>query len=106
MACRNLQSSKAAAAVILLVGMAFSPLCLDAQTAEGYFHGGATNYVFGQKEKAQEQVVTGLKTFPSDPKLNQLLALLKKEEEKKQQQQQQQQKEDQNKDQKQDQDSQ
>jgi outer membrane biosynthesis protein TonB len=81
---------------------------LHAQTADDYFHGGATNYVFGQKEKAKEQIVTGLQVFPTDPKLNQLLVLLKKEEEQKQQQQQQQQqqqnKKDQNKDQKQNQD--
>jgi outer membrane biosynthesis protein TonB len=79
---------------------------LHAQTADDYFHGGATNYVFGQKEKAKEQIVTGLQAFPTDPKLNQLLVLLKKEEEQKQKQQQQQQqqqqnKNDQNKDQKQ-----
>src|SRR5262245_37737900 len=84
-----------------------APLLLRAQTAEDYFHGGATNYVFGAKEKAKEQIVTGLQIFPSDPKLNQMLALLKKEEQQKQQQQQQQQsKNDQNKDQKQNQDSQ
>src|SRR5436190_2130260 len=78
------------------------PMFLPAQTAEDYFHGGATNYVFGEKEKAKEQIVTGLQNFPSDPKLNQLLALMKKEEEQKQQQQ----KNDQNKEQKQNQDSQ
>jgi len=81
---------------------------IRAQTADDYFHGGATNYVFGQKEKAKEQILTGLQTFPSDPKLNQFLVLLKKEEEQKQQQQNQQQqqqnKDDQKKDQKQNQD--
>src|SRR2546430_884710 len=57
------------------------PFFLCAQTADDYFHGGATNYVFGQKEKAKEEVTTGLQRFPSDSKLNGLLALLKKEEE-------------------------
>src|SRR4051812_26127795 len=76
-------------------------------TADDYFHGGATNYVFGEKEKAKEQIVTGLQQFPSDQKLNSLFALLKKEEEQKQQQQQQQQqKNDQKKDQKDNQDPQ
>ena len=80
-------------------------------TADDYFHGGATNYVFGEKQKAKEEIVTGLQQFPTDPKLNQLMTLLKKEEEQKQQQQQQQQqqnqqKNDQKKDQKQNQDSQ
>ncbi len=85
------------------------PVALRAQTPDDYFHGGATNYVFGEKEKAKEQIVTGLQSFPRDPKLNQLLVLLKKEEEQKQQQQQQQQqqnKKDEQKDQKQNQDSQ
>ena len=89
--------------IIFTVVLHASPIPLRAQTAEDYFHGGATNYVFGEKEKAKEQIVTGLQSFPSDPKLNQLLALLKKEDEQKQQQQQQQQqqqKNDQNKDQK------
>ncbi len=91
----------------MITGLIVLPVCLRAQTADGYFHGGATNYVFGEKEKAKEEIVTGLQHFPSDPKLNGLFALLKKEEEQKQQQQQnQEQKNDQNKDQKQNQDSQ
>jgi Ca-activated chloride channel family protein len=78
---------------ILIISLTSAPLWLGAQTAEDYFHGGAQHYVFGEKQKAQEQVVTGLHQFPQDEKLNALLALLKKEEEQKQQQQQQQQKE-------------
>jgi len=82
--------------------MTVLPRGVWAQTADDYFHGGATNYVFGEKEKSKEQIVIGLQHFPTDPKLNGLFALLKKEEEQKQQQQQQQdqQKNDQNKDQK------
>jgi Ca-activated chloride channel family protein len=96
------------AAMVVLISFV-SPVLANGQTAEDYFHGGATNYVFGQKEKAKEQIVTGLQAFPADPKLNQLAALLKKEEEQKQQQknqqqQQQQKKDDQKKDQKQNQD--
>jgi outer membrane biosynthesis protein TonB len=106
MACTKLQSSSARARSlakqVALVSVFALPFWLRAQTAEDYFHGGATNYVFGDKAKAKEQIVTGLQSFPSDPKLSQLLALLKKEEEQKQQQQQQeqQQKNDQKKDQK------
>src|SRR5438874_11449815 len=120
MVCNKLQSNKHGvrtarfyfrlSLAAILAGISVQlPLSLRAQTADDYFHGGATNYVFGEKEKAKEQIVTGLQAFPSDPKLNQLLALLKKEEEQKQQQQQQQQqqnKNDQKKDQKQNQDSQ
>jgi outer membrane biosynthesis protein TonB len=84
--------------VLTVLTVFFRSSVLHAQTADDYFHGGATNYVFGQKEKAKEQIVTGLQTFPSDPKLNQFLALLKKEEEQKQQQQNQQQQQQQNKD--------
>jgi len=87
---------------VVITGLIVLPLWLRAQTAEDYFHGGATNYVFGQKEKAKEQVTTGLQHFPSDAKLNGLFTLLKKEEEKQQQQQ----KNDQNKDQQKNQDSQ
>jgi len=91
----------------VITGLIVLPVCLRAQTADGYFHGGATNYVFGEKEKAKEEIVTGLQHFPSDPKLNGLFALLKKEEEQKQQQQQnQEQKNDQNKGQNQHRDSQ
>src|SRR3954470_6204280 len=93
--------------VLLTASMTVLPRGVWAQTADDYFHGGATNYVFGEKEKSKEEIVTGLQHFPSDPKLNGLFALLKKEEEQKQQQQQQQeQKNDQKKDQKQNQDSQ
>lgn len=84
----------------VLIACLLAPGVLRAQTADDYFHGGVTNYIFGQKEKAMEQVVTGLKAYPTDQKLNEVLALLKKEEEQKQQQQQQRQKNDQNKDQK------
>ena len=77
----------------LIISFTAIPLWLGAQTADDYFHGGAQHYVFGEKQKAQEQVVTGLQQFPQDEKLNALMVLLKKEEEQKQDQQQQQQKE-------------
>jgi Ca-activated chloride channel family protein len=104
----NYRSGKryiSALAIVLLLVFGSPGWGASAPTPDDYFHGGATNYVFGEKEKAKDQIVTGLQQFPSDPKLNQLFALLKKKEEQKQQQQQQQ-KNDQDKDQQQKQDSQ
>src|SRR5437773_9981751 len=46
--------------VFVIALMLLLPFFLCAQTADDYFHGGATNYVFGQKEKAKEEVTTGL----------------------------------------------
>jgi len=81
-----------------------APLALSAQTADDYFHGGAQSYIHAEKEKAKQEVLTGLQKFPTDPKLNGMAVLLKKqEEEQKQQQQQQQQQQDQQKQQKEDQ---
>jgi hypothetical protein len=73
-----------AAAVWLL---AF-PVRAGAQPADEFFHGGAQSYIQGQKEKAKEQVTSGLKQFPEDAKLNAMAVLLQKQEEKRQQQQQ------------------
>ena len=93
--------------IALSISLAF-PFGLSAQTADDYFHGGAQSYIQAEKEKAKQEVFTGLQKFPADPKLNGMADLLKKqEEEKKQQQQQQQQQQqdqqkDQSKDQKQD----
>ena len=90
--------------ITLSLSLLAAPLCLKAQTADDYFHGGAQSYIHAQTEKAQQEIMTGLQKFPQDPKLNGLAALLKKkEEEQKQQQQQQQQQQDQQKDQKEDQ---
>jgi hypothetical protein len=62
------------------------PICLSAQTAADYFHRGAQHYIWGEKQKAQVEVVTGLKLFPNDPQLQGLAGLLKKEEKPQQQQ--------------------
>src|SRR5215475_1457795 len=85
----------------LSISLLIAPLGLSAsaQTADDYFHGGAQSYIHSEKEKAMQQVVTGLQKFPDDPKLNGLVALLKKQEEEQKQQQQQQQQQDQKKDQ-------
>jgi len=71
----------------LIISLFVAPLCLAAQTAEDYFHGGAQYYIWGDKAKATNQIYTGLQKFPTDPLLNGLAELLKKEEQKQQQQQ-------------------
>src|SRR5512140_2614669 len=63
----------------------FCPICLTAQTAADYFHRGAQQYIWGQREKAKSEVFTGLRLFPDDPQLNSLAGLLKKEEQQQQQ---------------------
>src|SRR5258705_13926207 len=89
--------------ITLSLSLLAAPLCLKAQTADDYFHGGAQSYIHARKEKAQQEILTGLQKFPQDPKLNGLAALLKKQEEEQKQQQQQQQQQDQQKEQKEDQ---
>src|SRR6266568_4534298 len=75
----------------LSISLIAFPFGLIAQTADDYFHGGAQSYIQAEKEKAKQEVFTGLQKFPTDPKLNGMAGLLKKQEEEKQQQQQQQQ---------------
>src|SRR6266567_7052409 len=79
----------------LSISLIAFPFGLIAQTADDYFHGGAQSYIQAEKEKAKQEVFTGLKKFPTDPKLNGMAGLLKKQEEKKQKQQQQQQQDEQ-----------
>jgi hypothetical protein len=83
--------------VLALVALAY---CAMAQTnaPEDFFHRGAQNYVHDKKKQAEQEIVTGLQLFPTDPLLNGMAVLLKKEEEKQRQQQQnqQQQQQDQN----------
>src|SRR5258706_7842394 len=77
--------------IALSISLLAFPFGLRAQTADDYFHGGAQSYIQAEKEKAKQEVFTGLQKFPTDPKLNGMAGLLKKQEEEKQQQQQQQQ---------------
>lgn len=63
------------------------PVRGGAQPADEFFHGGAQSYIQGQKEKAKDQVITGLKQYPQDAKLNAMAVLLQKPEEKPPQQQ-------------------
>src|SRR6266478_1223345 len=76
--------------IALSISLLAFPLGLGAQTADDYFHGGAQSYIQAEKEKARQEVFTGLQKFPTDPKLNGMAGLLKKQEEEKQKQQQQQ----------------
>src|SRR5216684_7228539 len=76
--------------ILLSISLLLAPLALSAQTASDYFHRGAQFYVFGKKQEAKNEIVTGLRLFPDDRQLNALATLLKKEEEQQQQQQQQQ----------------
>src|SRR6266404_3529279 len=85
--------------IALSISLMAIPLGLRAQTADDYFHGGAQSYIQAEKEKAKQEVFTGLQKFPADPKLNGMAGLLKKQEEEKQKQQRQQQQQDQQKDQ-------
>jgi hypothetical protein len=87
---------------LVYFGLLLVPLPLHAQLlpekAEDYFHHGAQYYVHGKKPEAMNEIITGLKLYPTDPLLNGMVELLKKEEEQqKQQQQQQQQQQDQEK---------
>ncbi len=75
------------ALLISIIGLA---VCVRGQTADDYFHGGAQNYIWDEKEKATNAIYTGLRLFPDDAKLNALAVLLQKEQKQQQQQQQQQ----------------
>ena len=77
--------------ILLSLSFLLAAFSATAQTPGDYFHRGAQFYIGGQKQKATNEVYTGLRLFPSDPQLNGLAGLLKKEEEKNQQNQQQQQ---------------
>jgi len=57
--------------------------------ADDFFHSGAQFYVHGKKEESKNEILTGLKFYPNDPKLNGMAVLLKKEEQQQQQQNQQ-----------------
>lgn len=62
---------------------------VSAQTPEDYFHSGAQSFINAELEQAINEVQTGLRQFPNDPKLNALLQKLQEEKQRKQQQQQQ-----------------
>lgn len=72
--------------MLLAAGISGSVL---AQNADDYFHRGGQSYIHSNLEDAIAHVQEGLARFPNNPKLNELLQILKEEQEKQQQQQQQ-----------------
>jgi hypothetical protein len=74
--------------ILISISVLFIPFCLNAQTAQDYFHRGAQFYIWNQKQKATNEIFSGLKLFPTDPQLNGLAGLIKKDEENQKQQQQ------------------
>jgi len=87
--------------ILLSVSLLAAPLCFGADSAGDYFHRGAQFYIFGKKQEAKNEVITGLRLFPDDAQLNGLAGLLKKEEQQQQQPQNQQQQDQSKQDQKQ-----
>jgi cell division protein FtsN len=74
----------------------------SAQGAQTYFNSSASHYVHGRNQQAIQTLSEGLKKYPNDPKLKELLDKMKEEEKKKQEEQKQkdqQQKEQEKKDQ-------
>jgi outer membrane biosynthesis protein TonB len=66
--------------ILLLVNLLVAPIRAIAQSADEYFHHGAQYYIFGEKDKAKTEILTGLQMYPTDPKLNAVAQLLKKKE--------------------------
>jgi len=88
--------------ILISISLVLGALSVAADTAQDYFHRGAQYYIWSQKQKATNEIFTGLSLFPTDPQLNALAALIKKEEEQRQKQNQEnQQKDPSNQDQKQ-----
>jgi hypothetical protein len=79
--------------ILLHASLYCLPILLEAQTATDYFHRGAQFYIHNQKQRATNEIFTGLRLFPDDAQLKALAGLIKQEEERQRQQEQQQQKE-------------
>jgi outer membrane biosynthesis protein TonB len=63
---------------LLILSLLTAPLWAIGQTADDYFHNGAQAYIFGDKKKAETEIYTGLRMYPTDPKLNAVAKLLQK----------------------------
>ena len=72
--------------ILISTSLVLGALSVAADTAQDYFHRGAQYYIWAQKQKATNEIFTGLSLFPTDPQLNGLAALLKKDEEQQQKQ--------------------
>jgi hypothetical protein len=66
----------------LLINLLVLPACVIAESADDYFNYGAQDYIFGEKDKAKTQILNGLRVYPSDPKLNGVIRLLRRPEQK------------------------
>src|SRR5215831_5637549 len=62
---------------LILLSLAALPLSLGAETASDYLHRGAQKYIFGHEAAAKAEVDEGLKKFPNDPELRDMLKLFK-----------------------------
>jgi hypothetical protein len=67
---------------LLILNLLLAPVWAIGQTnADGYFHKGAQYYIFGEKTNAMRAIYTGLRSYPTDPKLLAVAKLLRKKEE-------------------------
>jgi Skp family chaperone for outer membrane proteins len=85
--------------ILLLLGIYSAA---SAQGAQTYFNNSASHYIHGRNQQAIQTLSEGLKKYPNDAKLKELLGKMKEEEKKKQEEQkqkEQQQKEQEKKDQ-------
>ncbi|MGB8166761.1 MAG: hypothetical protein WCF18_04675 [Chthoniobacteraceae bacterium] len=55
------------------------PLCLHAQTAADYLHGGAQDYIYGKEESAKAKLTEGVRRFPEDPQIRAVLSLIREQ---------------------------
>ncbi len=63
--------------LLLILELLLAPGWAFGQTnADGYFHAGAQNYIFGDKAEAKKAIDTGLGIYPTDEKLNAVARLL------------------------------
>ena len=76
--------------ILLSLSLLATAVGFAADNAGEYFHRGAQFYIWGKKQEAKNEDISGLKSFPEDAQLNGLAGLLKKEEKQQQQQNQQQ----------------
>jgi len=62
---------------LILLSLLALPFSLGAETASDYIHRGAQKYIFGHEAAAKAEIAEGLKKFPDDPELREMLTLFK-----------------------------
>jgi hypothetical protein len=56
--------------LLLIISLLSAPAwARGQQNADDYFHGGVQDYIFGDTKKAKTEIYTGLRLYPTDPKL-------------------------------------